>query len=272
MEGGDESFMKLANPLTADRTHMRRHLLPSLLETLQTNLRYVDRVAIFEAARVYHVGEGDLPDEPRRLGVLLCGPVAEPSWGNPEPPGFDFFHLKGIIETLAARMGLDGITFEPVKQAPYQKGRAAAAKAGEKELGSFGELDPSLRPVFDLPEGRVVLGEFDVTAFSSGSAVPSHRHLSRFPVLSQDLALVCSEDVTAAAIEKVLRTSAGPLLVDLRLFDLYRGDQVGEGKKSLAYTLEFQAPDRTLTEGEIAKVRGRIVKKLDKELGVELRS
>jgi phenylalanyl-tRNA synthetase beta chain len=100
----------------------------------------------------------------------------------------------------------------------------------------------------------------------------SHRELSRFPVLSQDVALVCPEDVTAASLEAVIRKAAGPLLVDVRLFDVYRGDQVETGKKSLAYSLDFQAPDRTLTEEEINAVRSRIVKKLHRELNIDLRS
>ena len=272
MEDDRESFMKLANPLSADRTHLRRHLLPSLLETLQTNLRYLDRIAIFETARVYHPEGGELPREPRRLGVLLSGPVTDPSWGSPEPPGFDFFHLKGIVETLAERMGRGGLSFEPLKKKPYQTGRAATVREGEVVLGTFGELDPSFRPLFDLPQERVVLGEFDMSALAPESAAVAHSDLSRFPVLSQDLALLCPEDVQAARVEEVLRKAAGPLLVKLRLFDLYRGDQIGASQKSLAYTLVFQAPDRTLTEKEISGVRQRIVKRLQKELGVELRS
>jgi phenylalanyl-tRNA synthetase beta chain len=272
LEESDGNFMKLANPLSADRTHLRRHLAPSLLETLQTNLRYLDRVAIFEVARVYLPGDDPLPEEPRRLGILLSGPAAEPWWGTPEPAAFEFFHLKGIVQALARRMGLAEVVFEPFAQAPYQVGRAAAVRAGELLLGTFGELDPALREIFDLPERRVVLGEFDVSGFVSGVGAISHRELSRFPVLSQDVALVCPEDVTAASLEAVIRKAAGPLLVDVRLFDVYRGDQVGAGRKSLAYSLDFQAPDRTLTEDEINAVRTRIVKKLHRELNVDLRS
>jgi phenylalanyl-tRNA synthetase beta chain len=272
LEESDGNFMKLANPLSADRTHLRRHLAPSLLETLQTNLRYLDRVAVFEVARVYLPGDAPLPEEPLRLGVLLSGPAAEPWWGTPEPAAFEFFHLKGIVQALARRMGLAEIVFEPVAQAPYQTGRAAAVWAGDLLLGTFGELDPALREIFDLPERRVVLGEFDVSGFVSGVGAISHRELSRFPVLSQDVALVCPEDVTAASLEAVIRKAAGPLLVDVRLFDVYRGDQVETGKKSLAYSLDFQAPDRTLTEEEINAVRSRIVKKLHRELNIDLRS
>jgi phenylalanyl-tRNA synthetase beta chain len=272
LEESDAGFMKLANPLSADRTHMRRHLAPSLLETLQTNLRYVNRVAIFEVARVFLPGNKPLPEEPRRLGVLLSGPEAEPSWNNAEPADFEFFHLKGMVQALAERMGLTDIIFEPVEQAPYQAGRAALVKVGDVPLGTFGELDPSLREVFDLPERRVVLGEFDVPGLVAGVGDTSHRELSRFPVLSQDVSLVCAEEVTAAEMEKAIRAAAGPLLVNVRLFDVYRGDQIGAGRKSLAYALDFQATDRTLTEEEINAVRGKIVKKLKKQLDADLRS
>jgi phenylalanyl-tRNA synthetase beta chain len=272
LEESDAGFMKLANPLTADRTHMRRHLAPSLLETLQMNLRYVNRVAIFEVARVFLPGDKPLPEEPHRLGILLSGPSEEPSWSNAEPADYEFFHLKGLVEALAKRMGVADVVFEPVKQAPYQAGRAAAVTVGGVTMGTFGELDPALREVFDLPERRVVLGEFDVTGLVAGAGETSHSELSRFPVLSQDVALVCDEAVTAAELESAIRKAAGPLLLDARLFDVYRGDQIGEGKKSLAYALDFQAGDRTLTEEEINAVRGRIVKKLKKQLDADLRS
>jgi len=272
LEESDNGFMKLANPLSADRTHMRRHLAPSLLETLQTNLRYVNRVAIFEVARVFLPGDKSLPEEPRRLGVLLSGPGAEPSWNNAEPADFEFFHLKGMLQALAERMGLTDIVSEPIDQAPYQAGRAAVVKTGDVTLGTFGELDPALREIFDLPERRVVLGEFDVTGLVAGVGETSHSELSRFPVLSQDVALVCAEEVTAAELEQAIRKAAGPLLMNVRLFDVYRGDQIGEGRKSLAYALDFQAKDRTLTEEEINAVRGKIVKKLKKQLDADLRS
>jgi phenylalanyl-tRNA synthetase beta chain len=236
------------------------------------NLRFTDRVAIFEVARVYHPGEDQLPDEPRLTGILLSGPDRSPWWGDGSPGPFEFFHLKGIVETLAGRMGIEKVEFEPVDRPPYQKGRAAAVTVNGSFFGHFGELEPTLKGLFDLPEGRVVLGEFALEPLLSGKGTHVHRRFSRFPVLTQDLALECPEDVTSSRLEDVLRRAAGPLLVDLRLFDLYRGDQVGEGRRSLAYTLVFQAPDRSLTEKEISRVRDRIVRSLKKELAVDLRS
>jgi phenylalanyl-tRNA synthetase beta chain len=271
LESGPEPFLALANPMTADRTHLRRHLLPGLLETLATNLRFVDRVAIFELARVYHPAGRQLPDEPLRLGLLLCGPAGEAWWGAHEAPRFDFFHAKGVLETLAARLGVGPLAFEPLEAAPYQSGRAALVRRGEAVLGSFGELDPALRGVYDLPEGRVVLGELDATAFFAGARIAAYRRLSRFPVLAQDLALVCPGDLAAVRVAALIRDAAGALLVDLRLFDVYRGDQVPPGKKSLAYALSFQAEDRTLSEEDVAPVRAKIIARLKSDLGIDLR-
>ncbi len=272
LDGEEGSFLQLANPLTADRTHLRRHLIPSLLETLKNNQRHVRRVAVFEVARVYHDKGGELPEEPRRLGILLWGPSEEPWWGNPAPPPFEFFHLKGIMETLGQRMGTGPLKFEASASRPYQPGRAAVVRMGETAVGTFGELDPAVRTHFDLPEGRIVLGEFDTGPLTADRGAMLHGTLSRYPVLYQDLALICPLEVEAEAVESALREAAGPLLVELRLFDLYRGDQIAEGKKSLAYSLVFQAPDRSLKEKEINTLRERILRRLKKELDIELRT
>ena len=169
LEADVSGFVCLANPMTADRTHLRRHILPGLLETLRYNLRYVDRVAIFELARVYLPSEQQLPEEPRRLALLLSGASTLPWWGNQAPPPYDFFHAKGILETLAERLNVGPLTFAPYEGSPYQGGRAAVVSRGDETLGTFGELDPALRHVFDLPERRVVLGEFDAAALLAGA-------------------------------------------------------------------------------------------------------
>ncbi len=264
-------FVCLANPMTADRTHLRRHILPGLLETLRHNLRYVDRVAVFELARVYLPSREQLPEEPRRLALLLSGPSAPAWWGDPAPRPYDFFHAKGILETLARRLGLGPLAFAPFAGSPYQSGRAAAVLRGSEVVGTFGELDPALRPVFDLPERRVVLGELDAAALLAGAGLGAYRTLSRFPALTQDLAIVCPEELPAADVEAVVREAAGVLLAELRLFDVYRGEPLPAGSRSLAYTLTFQSAERTLGEDDVQPARGRIVAALREKLGVGLR-
>jgi phenylalanyl-tRNA synthetase beta chain len=271
LEADVSGFVCLANPMTADRTHLRRHILPGLLETLRYNLRYVDRVAIFELARVYLPADAQLPEEPRRLALLLSGASAAPWWGGQDPPPYDFFHAKGIIEALAARLNLGALEFAPYEGSPYQGGRAAVVSRAGAPVGTFGELDPALRPVFDLPERRVVLGEFDAAALLAGAGLGAYRTLTRFPALTQDLAIVCPEEVPAAVVEQVVRDAAGPLLANLRLFDVYRGEPLAAGTRSLAFALTFLAADRTLGEDDVLPVRTRIIAALKEKLGVELR-
>jgi phenylalanyl-tRNA synthetase beta chain len=258
--------------MSADRTHLRRHILPGMLETLRHNLRHVDRVAIFELARVYIPSGGQLPEEPRRLALLLSGASAPPWWGEPAPRPYDFFHAKGIIEALAARLSLGPLAFAPHEGAPYQRGRAALVLRDGAAIGTFGELDPALRGIFDLPERRVVLAELDAAALLAGAGLGAYRRLSRFPALVQDLAIVCPEAMEAAHVAAVVREAAGELLADLRLFDVYRGEPLPAGMRSLAFTLSFQAPDRTLAEDDVLPVRGRIVAALQEKLGVGLRT
>jgi phenylalanyl-tRNA synthetase beta chain len=264
-------FVCLANPMSSDRTHLRRHVLPGLLETLRHNLKYVDRVAIFELARVYLPSGRQLPEEPRRLALLLSGAAEPPWWGAAEPPVYDFFRAKGIVETLAARLDVGPLAFAPFAGPPYQSGRAAVVMRGGEAVGTFGELDPALRPVFDLPERRVVLGEFDAAALLAGAGLGAYRSLSRFPALTQDLAIVCPEDLPAARVEQTVRAAAGELLAELRLFDVYRGEPLPPGHRSLAYTLALQSTERTLGEDDVLPVRERIVAALKEKLGVGLR-
>ena len=272
LEADISGFVCLANPMTGDRTHLRRHILPGLLETLRHNLRHVDRVAIFELARVYLPSEAQLPEEPRRLALLLSGASMLPWWGNQEPALFDFFHAKGLLETLAGRLNVGPLSFAPYEGSPYQSGRAAVVSRGDETVGTFGELDPSLRHVFDLPERRVVLGEFDAAVLLAGAGLGAYRTLSRYPALTQDLAIVCPEEMPAAQIEATVRAAAGDLLASLRLFDVYRGEPLLAGTRSLAFTLTFQAIDRTLAEEDVQPARARIVAALKGKLGVELRA
>jgi len=275
--GGTEGGLYVLNPLSAERAYLRQTLLPSLLHTTGENLRFLDRVAVFEIGAVYLPLEGQtLPDEPLRLGMVMTGPREARSWlaGQDNTP-LGFYDLKGAVETLLAGLGLEG-TFEQGKHPAFHPGRCAQVNVGDEVMGMMGELHPLVREAFDLPAQPVCALEFDLDALlAQAIAVGTARTMqpiSRFPAVVQDVALVVDENLSAEEVRQAILASGGRLLRDARLFDLYRGEQIPSGKKSLAYSLTYQAEDRTLTDDEVAKVQERIVRRLAEELGAELRA
>jgi phenylalanyl-tRNA synthetase beta chain len=275
--GGTEGGLRVLNPLSAERAYLRQTLLPSLLHTTRENLRFLDRVAIFEIGAVYLPVEGQiLPDEPLRLGVAMTGPREARSWlaGQDSTP-LGFYDLKGVVETLLAGLGLGG-TFEPGDDSAFHPGRCAQVSIGGGVVGVMGELHPLVREAFDLPEQSVCALELDLEALLAQAiavgTVRTMQPIPRFPSLSQDLALVVDEDLSAQEVQAAIVEAGGGLLRRVELFDLYRGQQIPPGKKSLAYSLTYQAEGRTLTDAEVARVQERIVRRLAQELGAELRT
>lgn len=262
------------NPLSVERAHLRVTLLPALLETARANLRFTDRVAIFELGRVYVPQPGEtLPAEPRRLAALMVGPREEGIWLGHDAAPMGFFDLKGVIEALLVRLGLPGLTWERGSHPALHPGRTAGVIVNGAPIGVVGELHPQVRAAFGLPDQPVVLMELDLDALMAGwGSKQAMSEISSQPAVFEDLALLVDESVTAAQVAGLIRQSGGKLLVDLRLFDVYRGGQVPAGKKSLAYALTFQAADRTLTTEDTAKVRQKIVARLERELGATLRA
>jgi len=268
------SYLRVRNPLSAERAYLRQTLLPSLLHTTRENLRFFDRVAIFEIGAVYLPVEGQtLPDEPLRLGIVMTGPREAPSWlaGQDLAP-LGFYDLKGVVETLLARLGLEG-AFEQGEQPPFHPGRCAQVSIGGEVVGVMGELHPVVREAFDLPAQPVCALEFDLEVLLAQMGVTRvMKPLPRFPAVVQDIALIVDEDLPAEEVRQAILAFGGRLLRDARLFDLYRGEPIPPGKKSLAYSLTYQAEDRTLTDEEVARVQERIVRRLAEELGAKLRA
>jgi len=267
-----EGYVRLANPLTREQEYLRQTLMHTMLETMARNLRFVERVALFEIGAVYLPQEGErLPAEPRRLSVGLCGPREARSWlGAGE--AFDFYDLKGIVETLCARLGVAGVCFAPTQHPTFHPGRAASVSMGEREIGVLGEVHPLVRAAFDLPEEPACLLELDLEALlAAAGGRRRFRTLSRMPTLKLDLAVVVATETPADALMEAILEAGGPWLVEATLFDVYRGAQVGARRKSLAYRLTFQAPDRTLTSEQANKQRDRILQVLQREFGAEIR-
>jgi phenylalanyl-tRNA synthetase beta chain len=293
--------LPIANPLSEDQSVMRPLLLPGLLDAAALNAAHGrPAVALYESAHVFH---GPLPDqspegspggttpadEHHHLAALLT--EARPAgWRSQRVPG-DFHATRALVDALLAAAGLEWRA-EPEAKPWLHPGRAAKVIAraaggapgggpaggdaslpgpGELELGWIGELHPLVTRAWELTD-PVGAFELDVDAIAELAAghVDAYRPVPSFPAVLQDIAVVVPDDVPAAQVERAARAGGGELLERIQLFDLYRGEQVGEGNKSLALRLEFRAPDRTLTDEEVAGLRGSIEAELEK-LGGRLR-
>ena len=263
---GAVPLLRLSNPLSEDQSVMRPLLLPGLLDVARRNAAY-DRAgaSYFESAHVYRMaGQLDAPEGSPR-GAM---PAAERHHAGALVAG-DFFAAKGILEGLLETLRVE-FAVEPGERPFLHPGRSASVLAGdEQKIGWIGELHPLVARDWDLEGGAAF--ELDVDALAElVTTAPGYRPVSTFPAVIQDIAVVVTDDVPAADVEAAVRVAGGDLLERVRLFDVYRGEQVGEGSRSLALRLEFRAPDRTLTDEEVADVRARIEQELG-ELGGKLR-
>jgi phenylalanyl-tRNA synthetase beta chain len=270
----DRPYVRLANPISADRVVMRQTLLPGLLEITAQNARLRDRLCFFEVGPIYlPITTVGLPAEPRRLAMGMTGRIAPLSWRDGDPCRVDFFDLKGAVEALFSGLHLTGIAFEPVTHPTFAPGRTVRTLVRGQEVGILGEIHPRVHATFDLPPGPVCLAELDLDILLT--CVPLTYRVAavpRFPSALQDIALVVDEAVSAADLTAVVRSAGGPLLADVRLFDVYRGPQLPPDQKSLAFSLVFQAADRTLTDAEVDAEKRRIVEVVAKRLSARLRA
>ena len=271
-----DTYVVLSNPISQERSVMRHYLLDNALETTAANLRFQDRVEIFELGKVFLLEPGqELPAEPLRLSIVVTGPRDERHWlvDADEGDHLDFFDLKGIVETLLARLHIEDAIYEPVSHPTFQPGRAARLTVAGEDMGVLGEVHPDVREAFDLPAQRVAAAELELQALLAH--VPETWYvepITPYPAVLQDLAVVVDEAVPAATVRDVIAQAGGFLLRDVQLFDVYRGEPIPSGKKSLAYALTFQAPDKTLRDEIAARQVERIVARLRRELGAEPRS
>ncbi|MBN1935119.1 MAG: phenylalanine--tRNA ligase subunit beta [Anaerolineae bacterium] len=268
-------YIAIRNPLTSDRVHMRRTLLPSVLNTMRGNLRFLDRVAVFEIGSVYLPREGQtLPDEPRYLCVAMTGPREASSWlKGQDRQMVDFYDLKGVVEALVEGLQLQGVTWVRGEHVAFHPGRCAQVSVDGQSVGVVGELHPAVREAFGLPDQPVCALEFDLDLLLAvwGRLVPAQTP-SIHPPVYEDLALVVDEDVPAVQVYEAIVEAGGAVLRGISLFDVYRGAQIGAGNKSLAYALTYQSEEKTLTDQDAAKIRARIVRQLERKLGATLRA
>lgn len=270
----EDEYLRLANPIAADRVVMRRNLLASLLEIAERNARLRSRLTLFEIGPVFLPQAGEtLPREQLRLAILLSGERTPPSWQGGGSGLMDFYDLKGLLEALLGDLHIRGSRYEAMEHPTFHPGKCAQLWVGERPIGVLGELHPLVKANYDLSPTPVLAADLDVEALFA--CLPPRYEVSpvpAFPPVLEDLAVVVDEDLPAERVAQVIREAAGSALAELRLFDVYRGPQVGPGKKSLAYSLAYQSWERTLTDEEAARIRQRIIRQLEKELGAHLRA
>ena len=204
--------------------------------------------------------------------LVLCGPRQPASWQGQDAQAMDFYDLKGIVSSLLEGMHIAGVRYEPAQHPSFHPGKCAEVYLGEHLLGVMGELHPLVRENYALPPHPLVAADFELEVLLG--AVPRRfdvQAVAAFPPVLEDLAVVVDEDLPAERVAETIRQAGGAMVTEVRLFDVYRGEQVAAGKKSLAYSLTYQAADRTLTDQEAAQVRQRIVRWLEQELGAVLR-
>lgn len=298
-------YITLANPSTPERSVMRHSVLNSVLEVAAENTKNSKRIRLFEVGQVYifgrtpfasedtyssvstrseaalDVGAGAidesaiLPHEPRRLVMVMTGPREATGWLPADPTPVDFYDLKGVVESLLAGLHVGTVSYKPAKHPAFYPGRTTEVNVNGASIGLLGQLHPRLIEAYALQvadDQPVLAADFDLEALLAhvpdGHVV---RSVPRYPPVQQDIALIVDETVPAAQVESLILQSGQPLITSATLFDVFRGEQVGAGKKSLAYSLTFQSEESTLTDKVVAKQQAKIIKRVESELGAKLR-
>jgi phenylalanyl-tRNA synthetase beta chain len=265
--------VRLANPIASDRIVMRRSLLTSVLEVVERNQRLRERLALFEIGPVFRLAEGAaLPEETPQVVLVLAGRRTVRGWQASDEGLLDFYDLKGIVLQALDALDIVGPELRPAEHPAFHPGKCAEVVAGDRRLGVVGEIHPVVGSRFDLGEAPVAAAELDLRAVLE--AAPERTAVApvpAYPPVLEDLAFTVDEDVPAGTVEAEIRQAGAPLVAQVRQFDIFRGGQLGANRKSLAYSLVYQAEDRTLTADEIADVRRRIIARLEEALGAVLR-
>jgi phenylalanyl-tRNA synthetase beta chain len=256
------NVVKITNPLGEDTSVMRTTTIASMLEILARNYNYRNASArLFEIGKVFIPTAPDkLPNEPVKITMGMYG------------DNVDFYDIKGICESMLAKLNVNGVKYEAVTDNPtFHPGRCAKISAGGKTLGVIGEIHPSVGRKYGI-ETPVYIGELDFeNVFLNSKNDIKFKELPKYPAVTRDIAMLVDKTVPVAQIEEIIRKASGKTLESITLFDVYEGAQIPEGKKSVAYSAVYRASDRSLTGEEVQKVFDKVVKNLEYQLGAQLR-
>ncbi|SFH58680.1 phenylalanyl-tRNA synthetase beta subunit [Tindallia magadiensis] len=259
-------FVKLLNPLGDETSVMRTTIVPNMMEVMARNIhRNVTEGRLFEIGNVFYAKMGEENALPLEVRELVIG-----SFGKEE----DFFTLKGVVQFLLAKIGINEVVYESETNHPtYHPGRCATIYAKGKLLGNIGEIHPKVGQQYDLDKERCYIAELNADLLlDMASVAPQYKALPKYPSIVRDLALVLEETIPVKAIEDILKEHGGEWMESFQLFDIYQGDQIGKGLKSVAYTMTFRHPERTLKDGEVDKIAKNVVKALEESTGAKLRA
>ena len=254
--------IKLINPLGEDQSIMRTTILPNLLEVISRNYnRKIEDGQFFELSKIYIADklplEG-LADERETLTVGMYGKM-------------DFYDLKGVIENLLSELNVEKYRILPSNHDSFHPGRIAELLINNKRVGWLGEVHPDVLDNYDIPV-RVYMAElnFDEIVKSCSDAI-TYKPLPKYPSVARDIAIVVSDEITAGQIEEIIRNKGGKLVEEIKLFDVYKGSQIEEGYKSMAYSIVYRSEEKTLNEEDISKVHNKILSSLENQVGAALR-
>jgi phenylalanyl-tRNA synthetase beta chain len=261
--------LRLSNPMSAEQEYLRPSLRANLLAILAANRRFEEGgIRLYELGKVYAPRPKDLPEERSVLCGVISGPKIEKWWRGGEEAA-DFFDTKGVVEGLLGQSGVTAI-FEPGSDESLHSSQQAAVVVSGRKLGVVGEVHPKVRENFEIAE-PAYLFEIDLAALVPFVTVQrTFKQIPRFPAVVRDIALVVGAEVTHRRVLDIIRTFS--LVERVALFDVYSGEQVPLGKKSLAYRITFQSPNQTLTDEEVNKVLQQILDKLSREVSATLRA
>jgi phenylalanyl-tRNA synthetase beta chain len=261
------------NPLSPETACLRTALMPGLMESVRWNQnRSVFDLHLFEIGRVFEHREESLPIERLRVSGVLSESTRQKGYWKSRSPHADWYAVKGVLQALADALHLREVEFRPSPVRGWVSDTAAIFISGGKKIGTFGEADPDTRAVFEVSE-RVFGFELEASALlECFPKSPVVRPVPRYPAVRRDLALVVDAGVPVGSVQETMLRNGGGLLLSADLFDLYQGQQIPSGRKSLAFSLTFLLPERTLTDADVDPVMNGIVRSLESVHGASLRS
>ena len=264
--------IRLSMPMSEERSILRLSIMPQLLEVLKYNsARQNDSLGVYETGAVFLAnGKDTLPSEKEHLAAAITGLWSSHSWQG-EKKAVDFFVIKGILEGMFAKLGLlEKVQFVQAQVDGMHPGRTAELHLNGEKIGFIGQVHPTVQKELDLKDTYVF--ELSLKAIlEAETPALQYEAIPRFPSITRDIALVVNRETVSGTLKEIIVTAGAPLLKEAEVFDLYEGDKMEAGKKSIAFSLKYVDPERTLTDEEVTKIHNRVLEALEEKAGAVLR-